>query len=41
MIDMNYTPKRQPKKAEPEEILCGILAVAIWIAIIFGIMGGL
>ena len=41
MIDLNYTPKRQPKQAEPEEILCGILAIAIWTAIIFGIMGGL
>ena len=41
MIDLNYKPKAQPKKAEPEEILCGIMAVAIWIGIIFGIMGGL
>lgn len=41
MIDLNYHPKKQPKCAEPEEILCGILAIAIWTAIIFGIMGGL
>jgi len=41
MIDLSYRPKRQPKRAEPEEILCGILAVAIWTLIIFGIMGGL
>ena len=41
MIDLSYKPKPQPKKAQPEEILCGILAIAIWTAIIFGIMGGL
>lgn len=41
MIDLNYTPKRQPKQAEPEEIVCGILATVIWLAILFGIMGGL
>ena len=41
MIDLNRTLKPQPKQAEPEEILCGILAVVLWTAIIFGIMGGL
>ena len=41
MIDLSYKPMRQPKRAEPEEILCGILAIVLWTVIIFGIMGGL
>lgn len=44
MIDLSRNQKsdiRNQKAAEPEEILCGILAVAIWTAIIFGIMAGL
>ena len=41
MIDLNYTPKRQPKQAEPEEIAVAVIAIVIWTIIIFGIMGGL
>ena len=41
MIDLNYTPKRQPKRAEPEEIAVAVIAIVIWTIIIFGIMGGL
>ena len=41
MIDLSYHRKERPKRTEPEEILCGILAIAIWTIIIFGIMAGL
>ena len=40
MTDLNYKPKARPKAAEPEEIMCGILAIAIWAWIILGIMAG-
>ena len=41
MIDLSYTPKHQPKRTEPEEIAVAVLAIAVWVGIIFGIMGGL
>ena len=41
MIDLSYTPKREPKRAEPEEIAVAVLAIAIWLGILIGIMGGL
>ena len=40
MIDLSYKPRKQPKRTEPEEIICGIVAAALWIGIIFGIMAG-
>ena len=42
MIDLNYKPKeKQPEGWQPEEIAVAILAIAVWVGIIFGIMGGL
>lgn len=40
MIDLNYTPKRQPKQAEPEEIAVAVIALMIWLPMAF-IIGGL
>ena len=40
MIDLNYTPKRQPKRAEPEEIAVAVIALLIWLPMAF-IIGGL
>ena len=43
MIDLsrNRKPETGNQKWEPEEIAVAALAVAIWAAIIFGILGGL
>ncbi len=41
MIDLNYAPKKEPKGAEPEEIVVAALAIGIWLGIILGIMAGL
>lgn len=41
MIDLSYKPRNRKKHAEPEEIIVAVLAIAIWLGIIFGIMGGL
>ena len=39
MIDLNRKATPKPDKAQPEEILCGILAVAIWVIIMVGWIG--
>ena len=41
MIDLNYTPKKQQKRAEPEEIVLAVITTIIWLGIILGIMAGL
>ena len=41
MIDLSCKPKPREQHAEPEEIVCGILATVIWLGILIGIMGGL
>ena len=43
MIDLSRNQKSEfgNQKWEPEEIAVAVLAVVIWTAIIFGILGGL
>ena len=41
MIDLNMKPKPVEKKTEPEEIAMGIIAVVLWIIIVFGWMSAL
>jgi len=33
MIDLNMKPKQKPETWEPEEIVCAILAIAIWVSL--------
>lgn len=40
MIDLSYEPKHEPKRIEPEEIVVAVLACAVWLWILIGIMGG-
>ena len=41
MIDLNMKPKPVEKKTEPEEIAMRIIAVVLWIVIVFGWMSAL
>ena len=41
MIDLNMKPKPKPEKTEPEEIVMGVIAVVLWVVIVFGWMSAL
>ena len=39
MIDLSYKPKKEPRQAEPEEVVMGAIAVILWIVIVIGWIG--
>jgi len=41
MIDLSYKPKKQRESIQPEEIIMGFIAAAIWLPIILGIVRAL
>lgn len=41
MIDLSYKPKQKRESIQPEEIVMGFVAAAIWLTIVLGIVRAL
>lgn len=39
MIDLSYKVQKKAEKAQPEDIVMGVIAVVLWIVIVIGWIG--
>ena len=39
MTDLNYKAPKKAEKAQPEDIVMGIIAVSLWVIIVIGWIG--